>query len=228
MGQHVLRTALTQLQRWGDRLSYISVNVSPRQLAEASFVPMLTAELARSGLQDRSQLVLEITETSMLQSSVDLKHRLEAIKALGVKLALDDFGTGYSSLTWLQSVPADIVKLDRSFVAGLATDPDKAAIISAVLWLAKALGMSVVAEGVEEEEDAAALAEAECPSAQGYLFSRPVEPQTFEKLLPRERIPEPLVAPSERAGGPVSVVPSQGRAPDEETIRGLPVIARVP
>src|SRR5690349_22625533 len=101
-------------------------------------------------------------------------------------MALDDFGTGYSSLTWLQSVPADIVKLDRSFVAGLAGDPGKAAIISAVLWLARSLGMSVIAEGVEEEEDAAMLAQADCPAAQGYLFSRPVEPRVLETLLPVE------------------------------------------
>jgi diguanylate cyclase (GGDEF)-like protein/PAS domain S-box-containing protein len=184
LGQHVLRSALAQLQAWGDRLPYVSVNVSPRQLSEISFVPMLVQELEASGLQDRSRLVLEITETSVLQSSVDLRHRLDAIKALGVRLALDDFGTGYSSLTWLQSVPADIVKLDRSFVAGLATDPDKAAIISAVLWLAKALGMSVIAEGVEEIEDAEMLAKAECPAVQGYLFSRPVSADEFESFLP--------------------------------------------
>jgi diguanylate cyclase (GGDEF)-like protein len=186
LGAHVLRTALAHLRRWGYRLPYVSVNVSPRQLSEAGFVPMLTQELAASGLRDRSRLVLEITETSLLQSSVDLKQRLDAIKALGVRMALDDFGTGYSSLTWLQSVPADIVKLDRSFVAGLARDPDKAAIISAVLWLAKSLGMSVIAEGVEQEEDAAMLAQADCPAAQGYLFSRPVEPLAFEALLPVE------------------------------------------
>ncbi|HST80107.1 MAG TPA: EAL domain-containing protein, partial [Kineosporiaceae bacterium] len=177
LGEHVIRTALASLQHWGNRLPYVSVNVSPRQLAEAGFVPMLTQELAISGLQDRSRLVLEITETSLLQNSLDLKERLDAIKGLGVRMALDDFGTGYSSLTWLQSVPADIVKLDRSFVAGLASDSDKAAIISAVLWLAKALGMSVIAEGVEEEEDAQMLGRADCPAAQGYLFSRPVEPQ---------------------------------------------------
>jgi len=188
LGEHVLRTALTQLQLWENRLPYVSVNVSPRQLSEAGFVPMLTAELAASGLQDPSRLVLEITETSLLQSSVDLKRRLDAIKELGVRMALDDFGTGYSSLTWLQSVPADLVKLDRSFVAGLAQDPDKTAIISAVLWLAKALDMSVIAEGVEEEEDALMLAQAECPSAQGYLFSPPVGPAEFEALLPAEPV----------------------------------------
>jgi EAL domain-containing protein (putative c-di-GMP-specific phosphodiesterase class I) len=184
LGQHVLHTALVQLRAWGDRLPYVSVNVSPRQLSEAGFVPMLTAELAASGLTDPSRLVLEITETSLLLTSVELKRRLDSIKALGVRLALDDFGTGYSSLTWLQSVPADIVKLDRSFVAGLANDPDKAAIISAVLWLAKSLGMSVIAEGVEEVEDAEMLARADCPAAQGYLFSRPVDPETLERLLP--------------------------------------------
>jgi len=219
LGQHVLRTALSYLSAWGERLPYVSVNVSPRQLSEADFVPMLTEELTRSGLQDRSRLVLEITETSLLQSSVDLRHRLEAIKDLGVRLALDDFGTGYSSLTWLQSVPADIVKLDRSFVAGLASDPDKAAIISAVLWLAKALGMSAIAEGVEDEEDAAMLARAECPAAQGFLFNRPVEPQEFEALLPAD--------PIGLAGQVPVPVPDARSASADDLIRSLPSISRV-
>jgi diguanylate cyclase (GGDEF)-like protein/PAS domain S-box-containing protein len=211
LGEHVLRTALARLCEWRDRISYISVNVSPRQLQEADFVPMLIRELEASGLTDRSKLVLEITETSMLQTGIDLRRRLDAIKALGVRLALDDFGTGYSSLTWLQSVPADIVKLDRSFVAGIAVDPGKAAIISAVLWLARALGMSVVAEGVEEEADAAMLAEQQCPNAQGYLFGRPMEAPALATLLP-----EPGVAaassvtalPGPRPSGPLPVIRS--------------------
>jgi diguanylate cyclase (GGDEF)-like protein/PAS domain S-box-containing protein len=220
LGEHVLRTALSHLQAWGDRLPYVSVNVSPRQLSEVGFVPMLTYELEASGLTDRSRLVLEVTETSLLQSSLDLKERLEAIKALGVRMALDDFGTGYSSLTWLQQVPADIVKLDRSFVAGLANDPGKAAIISAVLWLAKALGMSVIAEGVEEEEDALMLARAECPAAQGYLFSRPVEPDMFERLLPAEASEPTVKMPFPKQKSP--------SGPTDSLIRTLPSISRVP
>jgi diguanylate cyclase (GGDEF)-like protein/PAS domain S-box-containing protein len=217
LGEHVLRTALSHLQAWGDRLPYVSVNVSPRQLSEPGFVPMLMGELKASGLQDPSRLVLEITESSLLQSTVDVKERLAAIKDLGVRMALDDFGTGYSSLTWLQSVPADIVKLDRSFVAGLAGDPGKAAIISAVLWLAKSLGMSVIAEGVEEEEDAQMLAQADCPSAQGYLFSRPVEPGAFEALLPAEYCEPTIRTPFPKQPGPVT-----------ELTRDLPSISRVP
>jgi diguanylate cyclase (GGDEF)-like protein len=110
-------------------------------------------------------------------------HFIETAEETGVRIALDDFGTGYSSLTWLQSVPADIVKLDRSFVAGLAHDGRKASIVSAVLWLARSLGMSVVAEGVEEVDDWAALREAGCPAIQGYFFSRPVPPEDFANLL---------------------------------------------
>nr|WP_269810281.1 bifunctional diguanylate cyclase/phosphodiesterase [Kineosporia rhizophila] len=187
LGEHVLRTALEQLDAWGEAMPYVSVNVSPKQLAEPGFVPMLTDELTRSGLQDPSRLVLEITETSMLERGIDLSERLAAIKALGVRLALDDFGTGYSSLTWLQSVPADIVKLDRSFVVGLSHDQDKTAIITAVLWLARAMSMTVIAEGVEELEDAEALDKAGCPAAQGWYFSRPVEPPAMTALLtPRQ------------------------------------------
>ncbi|MBT0773840.1 EAL domain-containing protein [Kineosporia sp. J2-2] len=188
LGEHVLRTALAQLTSWDDEtMPYVSVNVSPRQLAEAGFVPMLTAELARCGLSDPSRLVLEITETSMLGRGIDLSERLDAIKALGVRLALDDFGTGYSSLTWLQSVPADIVKLDRSFVVGLAQDQDKAAIITAVLWLARAMNMTVIAEGVEEAADAQALEAAGCPAAQGWYFGRPLEAPALDALISRPR-----------------------------------------
>ena len=187
LGEHVLVQALRHLYLWRHELGYVSVNVSPRQLSEPGFVPMLADLLATSGLEDRARLVLEITETALLSNSVDLQERLHALKALGVRIALDDFGTGYSSLTWLQSVPADIVKLDRSFVAGLATDPRKASIISAVLWLARSLNMSVVAEGVEDVEDWDALRVADCPAIQGYYFSRPVTPSEFDAMLARLR-----------------------------------------
>jgi EAL domain-containing protein (putative c-di-GMP-specific phosphodiesterase class I) len=183
LGEHVLAQALRHLQKWRHELGYVSVNVSPRQLSEPGFVPMLAGLLEKSGLADPGRLVLEITETALLSTSVDLQIRLHALKNLGVRIALDDFGTGYSSLTWLQSVPADIVKLDRSFVAGLARDPRKASIISAVLWLARSLGMSVVAEGVEDVEDWEALRTADCPAIQGYYFSRPVTPGDFDTML---------------------------------------------
>ena len=183
LGEHVLAQALRHLCEWRHELGYVSVNVSPRQLSEAAFVPMLARLLAASGLDDPARLVLEITETALLSNSVDLHDRLHALKALGVRIALDDFGTGYSSLTWLQSVPADIVKLDRSFVAGLAQDTRKASIISAVLWLASSLGMSVVAEGVEDVADWDALRVAGCPAIQGYYFSRPLTPGDFHALL---------------------------------------------
>jgi EAL domain-containing protein (putative c-di-GMP-specific phosphodiesterase class I) len=183
LGEHVLASALRHLMRWRLELGYVSVNVSPRQLSEPDFVPMLARRLAESGLDEPFRLVLEITETALLSTSVDLQARLNAIKDLGVRIALDDFGTGYSSLTWLQTVPADVVKLDRSFVAGLARDPRKASIIMAVLWLARSLNMSVVAEGVEDPADWNALWEAECPAIQGYLFSKPLPADEFQQLL---------------------------------------------
>jgi diguanylate cyclase (GGDEF)-like protein/PAS domain S-box-containing protein len=201
LGEHVLTAALRHLAHWRHHLGYVSVNVSPRQLSEPGFVPMLAQLLASAHLIEPSRLVLEITETALLSNSVDLRARLDAIKALGVRIALDDFGTGYSSLTWLQSVPADIVKLDRSFVAGLAHDPRKASIISAVLWLARSLGMSVVAEGVEEVEDWNALAAADCPAIQGFYFSRPVTPADFQALLVRQaNTPDRVVAMAAGAG----------------------------
>jgi EAL domain-containing protein (putative c-di-GMP-specific phosphodiesterase class I) len=183
LGEHVLATALRWLQNWRLELGYVSVNVSPRQLSEPDFVPTLARLLAESGVDDPSRLVLEITETAVLALSDDLQARLSAVKQLGVRIALDDFGTGYSSLTWLQSVPADVVKLDRSFVSGLAGDVRKSSIISAVLGLATSLNMSVVAEGVEEQDDWDALAAAGCPAIQGYLISPPVPPPAFQRLL---------------------------------------------
>ncbi|MCO8269468.1 EAL domain-containing protein [Actinoplanes sp. TRM 88003] len=193
LGEHVLRRAVIRLLEWTDHLDYVSVNVSPRQLAEPDFVPMLANLLAAHPALDPSRLVLEITETALLSSSVDVRERLETLKGLGVRIALDDFGTGYSSLTWLQSVPADVVKLDRSFVAGLSADPRKASIIQAVLWLARSLGMSVVAEGVEDPADWHALRELDCPSCQGYLFGKPMPPAAFAAFLqPAANRQEPL------------------------------------
>ncbi|GAA4601449.1 diguanylate cyclase (GGDEF)-like protein/PAS domain S-box-containing protein [Actinoplanes octamycinicus] len=183
LGQHVLRSAVEHLIYWSGHLGYVSVNVSPRQLAEPDFVPALAGLLAEHPELDPSRLVLEITETAMLASTVDVSERLATIKRLGVRIALDDFGTGYSSLTWLKSVPADVVKLDRSFVAGLAEDQRKSSIISAVLWLARSLGMSTIAEGVEEPADWTALQAAGCPAVQGYFFSPPRPPEEFQEML---------------------------------------------
>jgi diguanylate cyclase (GGDEF)-like protein/PAS domain S-box-containing protein len=189
LGEHVLISAFNQLLAWRDDLRYISVNVSPRQLAEPDFVPLLADLLSAHPELDPSRIVLEITETAMLGSSVDVQERLEIIKALGVRIALDDFGTGYSSLTWLQSVPADVVKLDRSFVAGLAEDPKKSSIIQAVLWLARSMGMTTVAEGVEEQADVEALRAAGCPLLQGYAFGKPMPPAQFDRdCLQRSRM----------------------------------------
>ncbi|MBB3095280.1 diguanylate cyclase (GGDEF)-like protein/PAS domain S-box-containing protein [Actinoplanes campanulatus] len=183
LGEHVLRSAVDHLLHWSDRLGYVSVNVSPRQLAEPDFVPMVAGVLAGVPGLDPSRIVLEITETALLSSTVDVSERLASLKRLGVRIALDDFGTGYSSLTWLKSLPADIVKLDRSFVAGLAEDPRKASIIQAVLWLAHSLGMSTIAEGVEEPSDWEALKAAGCPAVQGYLFSKPLPAPAFDRML---------------------------------------------
>ncbi|WP_433360302.1 putative bifunctional diguanylate cyclase/phosphodiesterase [Actinoplanes sp. CA-142083] len=188
LGEHVLIEALRHLVAWRDELRYVSVNVSPRQLAEPDFVPLLADLLAAMPGLNPSRLVLEITETALLASTVDITERLETIKSLGVRIALDDFGTGYSSLTWLQQVPADIVKLDRSFVAGLATDAKKSSIIRAVLWLAQSMGMSAVAEGVEEAADVQALREVGCPLLQGYFFGKPMPPEEFAATLQRSRM----------------------------------------
>ncbi len=176
VGNFVIREACSQLGRWimdGDVSTNftVSVNVSARQFEGSDLIEVVSQALASSGLTP-SQLVLEITEgTLMVPASIDA---LRALHDLGVQVAIDDFGTGYSSLYYLKRFPVDIVKIDRSFVDGLGHDPDDEAIVSAVLGLGHALGLLVVAEGVENETQMQALSALGCDSAQGFLISRPV------------------------------------------------------
>ena len=154
---------------------WTSVNLSPRQVAEPGLVRTVEAALEGSGLQPGA-LSLEVTETALLEVSPSTARNVAALKALGVRLVLDDFGTGYSSLQHLRELPVDMVKIDRSFVANMVGSspprPD-AAIVGAVVFMCAALGMDVVAEGVEDERQAALLRAMGCPLAQGFHFGRP-------------------------------------------------------
>ncbi|CAB4658369.1 unannotated protein [freshwater metagenome] len=176
VGNFVLREACSQLGRWikdGEVSTNftVSVNVSARQFEGSGLIEVVRQALASSGLIP-SQLVLEITEGTLMEpTSIEA---LRALHDLGVQVAIDDFGTGYSSLYYLKRFPVDIVKIDRSFVDGLGHDPDDEAIVSAVLGLGHALGLLVVAEGVESELQMQALSALGCDSAQGFLISRPV------------------------------------------------------
>jgi EAL domain-containing protein (putative c-di-GMP-specific phosphodiesterase class I) len=138
--------------------------------------------LASSGIAP-SQLCLEITESVLLDATSDATSRLIGVKGLGVRLALDDFGTGYSSLTYLRRFPVDVVKIDRTFVSGLGTDPADDAIVDSVVGLAQSLGLAAVAEGVETRPQAEALQAMGCRFAQGYLYAKPLPPDQLLAVL---------------------------------------------
>ncbi len=155
---------------------WISVNLSPRQIAEPDLVDVVTRSLEASGLAPE-MLALEVTETALFEVTRSGSKNVAGLKDLGVRLVLDDFGTGYSSLTHLKDLPVDMIKIDRSFVANMSPGQPDAAIVAAVLLMGAALGLDVVAEGVEQERQADLLRELGCPMAQGYHFGRPLAPR---------------------------------------------------
>lgn len=152
--------------------AHMAINVSARQLGRPDFRATVDAALAASGFGPE-QLILELTETSLLHAAASTLADVEALTQQGVRLAVDDFGTGYSSLTYLQKLPVRVVKIDRSFVANITDDPQRRAITRAVISLGHALDLDIIAEGVETAEQAAMLADMGCQLAQGYLFGRP-------------------------------------------------------
>ena len=151
------------------------MHLSPRQVADPDLVGIVTAALERSGLPVAA-LRLEVTETALLEVSPSTVRNVAALKDLGVRLVLDDFGTGYSSLRHLRELPIDMVKIDRSFVANMEPGRPDGAIVGAVIFMCAALGIEVVAEGVERESQAEALRGMGCPLAQGFHFGRPTAP----------------------------------------------------
>ncbi len=154
--------------------TYVTVNLSPRQLADPRLAERLPEILAAAGAPPE-RLVLEITESALMEDPEAARDTLERVSELGVRLFLDDFGTGYSSLSYLHRFPIDGVKLDRSFVAAMLTDPSSLKIVRTVSVLAGELDLATVAEGIEQEEQAAALAEIGFQNGQGFLFAHPGE-----------------------------------------------------
>jgi len=132
---------------------------------------------------DPSHLVLELTESVLIDSPPETAAMLDAIKEMGVRISVDDFGTGYSSLSYLKRFPIDELKIDRSFVHGVADDEDDAAIVTAIIRMAHALGLTVVAEGVETEEQLAFLSDRGCNTFQGFLRSKPLPPSELAAML---------------------------------------------
>ena len=187
IGRWVLDTACHTVREWQRRFPAasrlaVSVNLSARQFAESGLIGDVATILDHTGLHP-SLLELEITESVVMDQSEASVERLRGLRALGVKLVLDDFGTGYSSLSYLRRLPLDTIKVDRSFVMGLGSDPADLPIIQAVVSLAHGLGIDVVAEGIETFEQLASLRELDCDRGQGYWFSRPLPELAVEALL---------------------------------------------
>lgn len=185
IGKWVLETACTQNVSWGrEGLSpvCIAVNLSPRQFADPELLHDLDRILAETGM-DPGLLELEITEGMVMGNIDQAIEQLKAIKSRGVRLAIDDFGTGYSSLSQIKRFPIDTLKVDRSFIRDLVTDSEDRAITQAIISMGKTLSLSVVAEGVETEEQQVFLRSHACDQMQGYYFSKPIVSHEFAALL---------------------------------------------
>jgi EAL domain-containing protein (putative c-di-GMP-specific phosphodiesterase class I) len=184
LGGQVLEQACTQAAAWRDATGValqIAVNLSARQFVALDLVDHISSVLRETRLHP-SQLCIEITESLTLHDTERAIEALLDLKALGLQLALDDFGTGYSSLNYLRRIPVDIVKLDRSFVHDLSMSPVGHAIVGSIIDLARTIGLSVIAEGVETEDEFRQLAAMGCPAVQGHWFA---EPMTAEDLTSR-------------------------------------------
>ena len=186
MGDWVLQTVCRQLQSWSgnpllDGLT-VSANVSTHQFCEPDFADKLLRLLDATGA-DPKRLKLELTESVMVDNLDDIAQKMQRLKKIGVSFSLDDFGTGYSSLAYLKKLPIDELKIDRSFVRDILTNSNDAAIARTIVTLSHSLGLEVIAEGVETEQQREMLAWYNCFSYQGYLFSRPLPQLEFEQYV---------------------------------------------
>jgi EAL domain-containing protein (putative c-di-GMP-specific phosphodiesterase class I) len=185
IGDWVIRTACAQIGAW-QRTGYppvrMAVNLSSRQLKQKELIHVVGQALKETGV-DPCWLELELTESSIMQSSEDPRAILDRLKSLGIQLSIDDFGTGYSSLSRLKRFPVDTLKVDRSFVKDIPSDAGNIAITQAMIAMAKGLKMKVIAEGVQTREQLQFLREQGCDWMQGYIFSPPVPADEMTRLL---------------------------------------------
>ena len=185
LGDWIIGEACRQGQRWHDEglpPLTIAVNVSPRQFQLTDLVGCIASALKETGYS-AALLELEITESVLIKYNVEAIDKLNQLGKLGVKLAIDDFGTGYSSLSYLKRFPIDRLKIDRSFIADIVTEPDDAAIAQTIIAMAHTLRLEVLAEGVETEAQLALLRRWRCDAYQGYLCSRPLPADEMTQLL---------------------------------------------
>ena len=188
MGEWVLRSACDQMKRWhrnGNEHLHIAVNLSARQFQQPDLADVVERVLMETGLPP-SALDIEITESTAMQNAELTLSTLNKLKKMGVRISIDDFGTGYSSLSYMKRFPIATVKIDHDFVRDVAHDGNDAAIVSAIISMARALKLHVVAEGVEDEEQLAFLQRHDCEYVQGYYYGRPVPSDEFEAVLARE------------------------------------------
>ncbi len=185
LGAFVLRHALREAKRWPDL--YVAVNLSPLQVRDRRIVDLVRGALAESGVPP-TRLMLEITEGVLIDNPEEMVKRIGDLHALGVRIALDDFGSGYSNLGYLQRFPLDKLKIDRSFVVALGNSANGGVIIQAIVALGRALGLSVLVEGVETEQQRVLLRLAGCDEMQGFLFAKPAPARTIDRLLAQQKL----------------------------------------
>ena len=189
LGEWVLRQACAEATNWPEELR-VAVNLSPLQFAHKNLLGIIVNTLAKTGLAP-NRLELEITESALLGTQSENFELLRAIRDLGVRVSMDDFGTGYSSMSYLQNFKFDKIKIDRSFIRDLASDPSSFAIIKAIVELGESIGIATTAEGVETADQLAYITSQGCTEAQGYFFSRPLTAQNARSFIEKGRIADP-------------------------------------
>lgn len=183
IGEWILAEVCQQLIKW-NKLKYISVNISPVQMKQTDFVEMVKSTASRTGI-NHNQLLLEMTETSMISDIENTKIKMEALRNLGIRLSVDDFGTGYSSLVYLKNLPLNQLKIDRGFVTDLETDISDRTIVETIIIMAQHLNLKVIAEGIESDYQFSFLRGKGCNGYQGYYFSKPLSAEQFTRILER-------------------------------------------
>jgi EAL domain-containing protein (putative c-di-GMP-specific phosphodiesterase class I) len=185
IGDWVIEQACTQLKKWEMdplmRKLRLSVNVSPRQLSQPYFVEQVKEAIEKTGIR-ASQLKLELTESFILHDVEEAIEKMQELRGIGIRFALDDFGTGYSSLAYLTRLPLEQLKIDQSFVRDIPQDKNSSVMVRTIINIANNLGLEVIAEGVETDEQLAFLRQYGCNKFQGYLFGKPIPLSAFEQL----------------------------------------------
>ena len=186
IGEWVFARVCRQLHEWGGLPSpgRISVNVSARQFRQPGLIEMIERTVSGAGVNPAT-LGIEITESALMDDPEAAAATLLRLKEMGLTISIDDFGTGYSSLSYLKRFPIDSLKIDRAFVRDIATDPDDAAIVTAIITMAQSLKIDVIAEGVETEEQLRFLEARGCPAFQGFYFSHPLPADEVAAYLER-------------------------------------------